>query len=88
MSLAFYFISKDKIMQLASFSFWDALLLGLLISIAGVVGDLFESLLKRSAGTKDASSLIPGMGGLLDVLDSIFFAAPISYFYFRVIVGL
>ncbi len=85
MSLAFYFFSKDTFAYAVQFSSLDAIILGILLSVAGIVGDLFESLLKRSAGTKDASSLIPGMGGLLDVLDSILFAAPIAYFYFRII---
>lgn len=53
-----------------------ALVLGGVLALLGVTGDLFESFLKRSAGVKDASALIPGHGGLLDRLDSILFAAP------------
>lgn len=59
----------------------DVLALGLLLAIAGVVGDLFESMIKRSTGMKDSSSAIPGMGGLLDVLDSLLFGAPVMYLY-------
>ena len=44
---------------------------------------MFESLLKRGAGIKDSSSAIPGFGGLLDVLDSLLFGAPIMYIYAR-----
>ncbi len=59
----------------------DVLVLGGLLSVAGVVGDLFESLIKRSTGCKDSSAAIPGMGGLLDVLDSLLFGAPVMYLY-------
>ncbi len=62
----------------------DIVCLGILLAVAGVVGDLFESLIKRSIGTKDSSSVIPGMGGILDVLDSLLFGAPVMYLYARV----
>jgi phosphatidate cytidylyltransferase len=61
-----------------------AVLLGALLSVVGVVGDMFESLLKRAAGAKDSSSAIPGMGGWLDVLDSLLFGAPVLYVYMKV----
>jgi phosphatidate cytidylyltransferase len=51
----------------------------------GIVGDLFESLLKRSAGVKDASSVIPGHGGVLDRIDSVLFAAPFYYLCLRAV---
>jgi phosphatidate cytidylyltransferase len=59
-------------------------LLGATVVALGIAGDLFESLLKRSAGVKDASGLIPGHGGMLDRVDSLLFAAPVYYAFLRV----
>ncbi len=53
--------------------------LGLLLVAAGIAGDLFESMLKRSAGVKDSAALIPGHGGILDRIDALLFAAPVYY---------
>jgi len=63
----------------ASGSSWAWILYGILLGIAGILGDLAESLLKRDAGRKDSSTWLPGFGGVLDVLDSLLFAAPVGW---------
>ncbi|MBV9210901.1 MAG: phosphatidate cytidylyltransferase [Acidobacteria bacterium] len=61
-----------------------ALPLAAVMNVFGVVGDLTESALKRSAGAKDAAQILPGHGGLLDRLDSLLFNAPVIYYFARV----
>ena len=61
----------------------DAVILGLLLGFAAIVGDLAESLLKRSCGAKDSGRFLPGIGGALDLIDSILFTAPMMFFYLR-----
>lgn len=60
----------------------EAVGFGLAVGIAGILGDLAESLIKRDCGRKDASSTIPGFGGVLDVIDSLLFAAPVAWLWF------
>ena len=59
------------------------IVLGMALAVVGIVGDLFESLLKRSVGMKDASAVIPGHGGVLDRIDALIFATPVFYLFVR-----
>ena len=68
-------------LYLQDFSYWQAILLGLVVSVFGQLGDLIESLLKRNMGVKDSSQLIPGHGGFLDRIDSVVFAGVVVYYY-------
>jgi phosphatidate cytidylyltransferase len=60
---------------------WQWLVYGAVVGIAGMIGDLAESLIKRDAGRKDSSTWMPGFGGILDVLDSILLAAPVAWLF-------
>jgi len=64
-----------------SFMVWETYFLIMILAIISQLGDLFESLIKRDCKVKDAGRMLPGMGGVLDVIDSIIFTAPTFYIY-------
>jgi len=68
---------------LAGMSYGHGVALGLMLAGAAVLGDLIESLFKREAGIKDSGRFFPGIGGILDLLDSLLFNAPLMYLYLR-----
>ncbi len=82
-SLFMSFLGSQVAPDLLQLPFWDALWLGSLIGILGQIGDLAESLLKRDAVVKDSNAL-PGLGGVLDMVDSLLLTAPIVYFYLKI----
>lgn len=65
---------------------YQALLLGLIVTITGNLGDLIESLFKRSANVKDSGTIILGRGGLLDSIDSLLASTPFFYLFLRLII--
>jgi phosphatidate cytidylyltransferase len=69
--------------RLVGMTWVHATILGVALSVAAVVGDLIESIFKREAGVKDSGKLFPGIGGILDLLDSLLFNAPLMYLYLR-----
>jgi phosphatidate cytidylyltransferase len=69
--------------KLAGMTTLHAGIIGVLLSSSAVVGDLIESLFKREAGLKDSGRFFPGIGGILDLLDSLLFNAPLMYLYLR-----
>jgi phosphatidate cytidylyltransferase len=69
--------------HMAGMNLAHAVVLGIILSSTAVVGDLIESLFKRECGAKDSGHVLPGIGGILDLLDSLLFNAPIMYLYLR-----
>jgi phosphatidate cytidylyltransferase len=79
-SIIFVHLAQNK---MPAMNLVHATILGIILSISAVIGDLIESLFKREAGVKDSGKLFPGIGGILDLLDSLLFNAPLMYIYLR-----
>ena len=71
--------------KLGGMTLLDAAALGPLLGVGAVLGDLVESVLKRDSGVKDSGSFFPGIGGILDLLDSLLFNAPLMFLYLRLV---
>ncbi|MBI4323945.1 MAG: phosphatidate cytidylyltransferase [Chloroflexi bacterium] len=69
--------------RLAGMNWQHATILGIILSVTAVIGDLIESLFKREAGVKDSGQFFSGIGGILDLMDSLLFNAPLMYLYLR-----
>jgi phosphatidate cytidylyltransferase len=79
-SLTFAHFAGEKLFGM---NYTHAIILGIVLSSSAVVGDLIESIFKREAGVKDSGKFFPGIGGILDLLDSLLFNAPLMYLYLR-----
>ncbi|MBI5397782.1 MAG: phosphatidate cytidylyltransferase, partial [Verrucomicrobia bacterium] len=82
--LGTFFLFRDSLEHLRMTPV-HAAMVGALLGAVGVVGDLAESLIKREAGVKDSGHWLPGIGGILDLIDSLLFTAPALYAYLRLI---
>jgi phosphatidate cytidylyltransferase len=71
--------------MLPAVSIANIIAIGAILSLTSQIGDLSESLIKRDCGVKDSGSFLPGLGGILDTIDSLIFTTPILYFYLKLI---
>lgn len=83
--LVFSVLGAIACQALMPFSGWQLIFVGLMIGVVGQLGDLSESLMKRDCEVKDSAEVIPGMGGVLDLIDSVLFTAPVFYFYITIV---
>lgn len=79
-SIAAAFFSRGLLPNVSSI---ELIMLGALLGVLSQIGDLSESLIKRDCQVKDAASYLPGLGGVMDIIDSLLFTTPIFYFYVR-----
>ena len=82
--MVFSIIAALACKPLLHFSYTHLILIAVVLSILGQLGDLSESLIKRDCGLKDSGNILPGMGGILDEVDSLLFTAPVFYFYMSI----
>ena len=80
-------IAQAALPHIFSGSLWKSIVFGVLVASAAIVGDLVESVFKRSAGVKDSGVIMPGRGGVLDSIDSLLFAAPVFYLSLLMLYG-
>ena len=78
--IVLFLVSPYIFKQTLNISWGWIVVYSIAVTLAGVVGDLSESMFKRDAKIKDSSSWLPGLGGVLDITDSLLFSAPVSYF--------
>lgn len=84
-SYALFLLMPSK---LPGMTWVHATVLGVLLGFAAIIGDLGESIVKRSTGVKDSGKFLPGIGGALDLIDSLLFTAPLLFFYIRLVMRL
>lgn len=83
--LLFSIIAALSVKSLLGYSYLQLLFLGIFLGILAQLGDLSESLMKRDCNIKDASKILPGLGGVLDLVDSLLFTGPVFYFYTSIV---
>lgn len=83
---AIIFALLARLILIRSLGTFDCIIIGLIIGTFGQLSDLVESLIKRDAGVKDASAILPGHGGILDRFDTLILISPLIYFYLRYLV--
>lgn len=81
----FFYLVAAEFFTVPEMAFWELTLFATIIFVASVLGDLSESLLKRDAGVKDSGNIIPGHGGVLDLLDALMFTIP-GFYYIYILV--